>query len=232
MYNVVILAEQAMTAGDAQEVVSLHENIEDTRHYHVLIPCDSAADRAELALGTIAAHESLAAMPVLPEDNGIEAAQRQIDSEAGDAVSRSVEAIRGLGVEASGEFSSMDPVDKLAEVVTAENAAEVIVMTLPHSISPSCSTARLDVTGATPPRGAAAPSARARVARGRGRLRTGHHRDVTSPDPGCHVRPIPDVTFADLVNRVLERLVSRQLQQRRSLTGHRSELLPSRGRSH
>ena len=57
MYNVVILAEQAMTARDAGEVVSLHEDIEDTRHYYVLIPCDNAAERAENSLGMLAAHE-------------------------------------------------------------------------------------------------------------------------------------------------------------------------------
>ncbi len=137
MYNVVILAEQAMTAGDAQEVVSLHEAIEDERHYHVLIPCDNAAQQVDQTLGTLAAHETLGAMPVLPETSPVDAAkeQRSIDSDAEDAVSRSVAAIRALGVGADGEFSSADPIDTLTEVVAEQQAAEVIVMTLPHNVS-------------------------------------------------------------------------------------------------
>jgi hypothetical protein len=135
MYNVVILAEQAMTAGDAQEVVSLHEEIEDARHYHVLIPCDNAAQRVEQALGTLAAHESLAAAPALPEDIDPEGAQREIDRDAANAVTQSVAAIRGQGVEATGEFSSKDPIDTLTEIVAEQQAAEVIVMTRPHVVA-------------------------------------------------------------------------------------------------
>jgi hypothetical protein len=135
MYTIVILAEHGMTTGDAKEVVSLHEGIEDTRHYHVLIPCDDATQRAEHTLGTVAAHESLAMMPVIPDDVDIEQAQRKIDAAANQAVSNSVAAIRALGVEADGECSSDDPIDKLTEVVAQQQADEVIVMTLPHSVS-------------------------------------------------------------------------------------------------
>jgi len=135
MYNVVILAEQAMTSGDAQEVVSLHEDIEDARHYHVLIPCDNAAQRVEHALGTLAASEVLASPPVLTEDIDVDKAQEEIDASAKDAVSASVAAFRALGVEATGEFTSKDPIDSLSEVVADRQAAEVIVMTRPHVVA-------------------------------------------------------------------------------------------------
>jgi len=135
MYNIVILAEQALSPGDAERVVSLHEDIEDTRHYHVLIPCDNAANRVENALGTLAAHESLAAIPVLPEDVDVEQSQRAIDAEADTSVSLSLEALGRLGVEVSGEFSSSEPVDRLTEVVAERQAAEVIVMTRPHVVA-------------------------------------------------------------------------------------------------
>ena len=135
MYNVVILAEQLMSAGDAQEVVALHEEIEDSRHYHVLIPCDNAAQRVENALGTLAAHEGLAASPVMPEDIDVDQAQREIDQDAENAVTQSVAAMRALGAEATGEFSSKDPIDRLSEVVADLGAAEVIVMTRPHVVA-------------------------------------------------------------------------------------------------
>lgn len=135
MYNVVILAEQAMSAGDAQTVVSLHESIDDARHYHVLIPCDSAAERVEHALGAMAASESPARPPVVPAAIDVEGLQDDIDDTAGVAVEASVAAIRALGVEADGEFSMQDPVDALAKITADQQAAEVIVMTRPHIVA-------------------------------------------------------------------------------------------------
>lgn len=135
MYNVVILAEQTLTAGDAAEVVSLHEDIEDARHYHVLIPCDNAARRVEDALGTLAAHEVMVSSPVLPDEVDVDAAQREIEADADNAVAASVAAIQALGREATGEFSSQDPIDSLTTVVADQQAAEVIVMTRPHVVA-------------------------------------------------------------------------------------------------
>jgi hypothetical protein len=135
MYNIVILAEQALTPADAAEVVSLHEEIEDTRHYHVLIPCEDAALRASTAMGTLAASEVLATPPVLSEELDVEAAQQAINEDAGNAVNQSVAQIRALGLEATGEYNTGHPVDALTKVVADKHADEVIVMTLPHSIS-------------------------------------------------------------------------------------------------
>ncbi len=47
MYNVIVLAEQVLSAGDAAELVSLHEAIDEPRHYHLLIPCENAQVRAK-----------------------------------------------------------------------------------------------------------------------------------------------------------------------------------------
>jgi hypothetical protein len=133
MYNIVILAEQALTAADAQEVVSLHEEIEDTRHYHVLIPAEDAALTA--ALGTATGTEGLSTPTIPAQDIDIEGAQQAIDADAASAVAQSVSGIKALGLEATGEFGTGDPVDALTKVVADKHADEVIVMTLPHSIS-------------------------------------------------------------------------------------------------
>jgi hypothetical protein len=135
MYTIVILAEQAMTSGDAREVASLHEDIEDTRHYHVLIPCDNAARRVEQTLGTLASHEILASAPVLPNEIDVEAEQREIDRDAANAVDASLAAFEALGLAATGEFTSRDPIDVLTATVAEHQAAEVIVMTRPHIVA-------------------------------------------------------------------------------------------------
>jgi hypothetical protein len=134
MYNVIVLAEQVMTPGDAAEVVSLHSGIEDEKHYHVLIPCDNAQLRVETALGSLGATDTWAS-PVVDADNvDTREVQRQLNSEAQTAVTASVAALQALGYQASGEFSSDDPLDSLDDVVAAQSAAEVIVMTRPHVV--------------------------------------------------------------------------------------------------
>ena len=59
MYYVIVLAEQALSAGDAAEVTALHDAIEDSRHYHVLIPCENAALQVESAISSFAASEAM-----------------------------------------------------------------------------------------------------------------------------------------------------------------------------
>lgn len=134
MYNVIVLAEQAMSAGDAAEVASLHDGIEDPRHYHVLIPCENAAVNVEGALGALAATEVLASPPVIVGDVDVVDAQKDIDDQAQTSVSVSVAALRALGHEATGEFSPDDPIDLLERIAAARHAEEIIVMTRPHVI--------------------------------------------------------------------------------------------------
>jgi hypothetical protein len=135
MYTVVILAEQAMSDADAAEVVSLHESIEDSRRYVVLIPCEDAAQRVEAALSSLAASDVLASPPDLGSDVDLSETQNALDAEADDAVTASVRAIRAHGVAADGRFSRQDPVDELVRIVASQHGDEVIVMTRPHVIA-------------------------------------------------------------------------------------------------
>jgi hypothetical protein len=134
MYNVIVLAEQVMTPGDAAEVVSLHTGIEDQKHYHVLIPCDNAQVRVETALGSLGASDTWVSPVVDPEGFDTREVQAQLDSDAQTAVTASVAALQALGHQASGQFSSDDPLDTLDAVVAEQRADEVIVMTRPHVV--------------------------------------------------------------------------------------------------
>lgn len=145
MYNVVILAEQAMTAGDAHEVVSLHDAIEEARHYHVIIPGDDAQQRVETALQTLGSDSASRPAAVAAATHDVPAAGQRAANDGAvdpvepvdpvDPVAASVTAIRSLGVEASGEYSAADPIDDLDRVVARQRAAEVIVMTRPHVVA-------------------------------------------------------------------------------------------------
>jgi hypothetical protein len=134
MYNVIVLAEQALTSGDAAGVVSLHTGIEDDVHYHVLIPCGNAQLMVETALGSLGATDTWAAPVVDAGDIDTGEVQSRLDSDARTAVTASVAALQAAGRPASGEFSSDEPLDSLDAVVARQAAAEVIVMTRPHVV--------------------------------------------------------------------------------------------------
>jgi hypothetical protein len=133
MYSVIVLAEQPLSADDAAEIASLHEAIEEPRHYHVLIPCENAAARVEATLGTLATTEVLAA-PMMAADIDVEQTQHDIDEHARHDLGASVAALRALGHRSTGEFSPEDPIDALDRVVQEQSASEVIVMTRPHVV--------------------------------------------------------------------------------------------------
>ncbi|MDQ3307154.1 MAG: hypothetical protein M3499_02155 [Actinomycetota bacterium] len=135
MYDVIVLAEQALTPADAAEVASLHESIEEPLHYHVLIPCENAQLRVETALGALAASEVLAAPPVVSDHLDAKQAQEEIDKHAHNAVTVSTAALEAAGHAASGQFSPDDPIDLLERVSRDRQAAEVIVMTRPHVVA-------------------------------------------------------------------------------------------------
>jgi hypothetical protein len=135
MYTVIVLIEQPMTAADAAEVASLHEGIEDTRHYHLLLPCENAATQVETAISALAASEVLAAPPVATSAEDVEATQRQIDHAAKNDLERSIAEMKVLGHQVTGEYTSQQPIDALDRVVKEHKADEVIVMTRPHVIA-------------------------------------------------------------------------------------------------
>ena len=135
MYTVIILAEQQLSAGDAAEVTSLHDAIEDQRHYHVLIPCENAAVQVETALGSFAATDVTGSPPAPVDVDVDEVAGGLIDSNAESDVRGSVQAIQATGHDADGSYTSGDPIAALETVAREQHADEVIVMTRPHVVA-------------------------------------------------------------------------------------------------
>lgn len=136
MYSVVVLAEQALSRGDAAEVAALHEAIDEPRRYHVLIPCEDAAVQVETTMGTLGASEVMAAPGFgFEPDVDVREMQHDIDEHAGQEVTVSVTALRALGHAADGEFSCSDPIEALDSAVRQQHANEVIVMTRSHVVT-------------------------------------------------------------------------------------------------
>ncbi|MGH3510019.1 MAG: hypothetical protein ACRDPI_07290 [Nocardioidaceae bacterium] len=134
-YDVVLLVEQTLSADDVQRIRSLHQNIDDPVHYHVLMPCEDAAARVETALGSVAASEVLATPTITMDPDDVRHVQQELDEKATEDVGRCVDRLAESGDSATGDVVRADPIVALATKVKATSAQEVIVLTRPHVVA-------------------------------------------------------------------------------------------------
>jgi hypothetical protein len=135
MYNVVLLLERPLSPADAEQVVALHQAIEDEVRYYVLIPVEEASARIESSLGSIAASEVLATSALSFPDIDLEELQAEVVERSRAALDQSVARLRDLDRPAGGEVTSADPVNALAAAVAERHAEEAIVLTRPHLVA-------------------------------------------------------------------------------------------------
>lgn len=134
-YDVVLLVEQTLTAQDAAQVRSLHEEIEGGVLYHVLVPVEDSASRIEAGMGTLATGEVLVAPALLSDPEALEQMRNDLLDVARTAVSASVAAIVAAGGQAVGDIVTIDPIQGLAAKVSEVDAREAIILTRPHVVA-------------------------------------------------------------------------------------------------
>jgi hypothetical protein len=134
-YDVVLLVEAAMSAGDATQVRSLHSDIEDEVIYHVLLPLEDASARIEASLGTLGAGDVMAAPAMVMSDVDLDAVREECRERSAADLAATLKAIEAAGGKATGAVTSAPPVDALVDKVGEVDAREVIVLTRPHLVA-------------------------------------------------------------------------------------------------
>ena len=133
MYDVVLLIEQEMTELDARQVTSLHDGIDDTVAYHVLLPVEEAAARLQSSMGTLLGPDHVPAeSPLSCED--VDLLERDVVRAAEESVAACVRLLERTGNPADGQVTAADPIDALAKLVAERQAAEAIILTAPHAV--------------------------------------------------------------------------------------------------
>jgi hypothetical protein len=136
-YDVVLLAEQALSEVDAREVVALHEelDLDQEVRYHLLIPVEDAAARVEATLGSLAAGEVMLAPTPPLADIDLEKVREDCEAESQDALDTSIAALRAIGAEVVGSVVHEAPVDALAAKVAEVDGREAIILTRGHLVA-------------------------------------------------------------------------------------------------
>jgi hypothetical protein len=134
-YNVVLLVEQALTAADAVQVRSLHDEMDEPVAYHVLMPLEDAASRIESAMGSLSAGEVLASPAMAMSDVDLEAVRRDCRERSDADLQATLAALRATGAKVTGQVVGAPPIDALAEKVTEVDGREAIILTRPHVVA-------------------------------------------------------------------------------------------------
>jgi hypothetical protein len=137
IYTVVLLVEQALSAADAAQVRSLHEQLEEEKEevrYHVVLPVEDAAARIEAAMGAVDG-DTLTA-PRMPLDaDAVETVREESERESSKALTTTLAVLREAGASADGTTTDDDPIDALARAVQEVDGREAIILTRPHVVA-------------------------------------------------------------------------------------------------
>ncbi len=137
-YPVVLLVEQALSAADAAQVRSLHEELVEEGQavsYHVLLPIHDAAARIEAAMGSLAGGELLTSPAVTMSEVDLDSVREECRQASDRDLEHTLSALAEVGAVATGRVISEPPVDALAAEVAAVDGLEAIILTRPHVVA-------------------------------------------------------------------------------------------------
>ncbi|MDN5853668.1 MAG: hypothetical protein L0K86_12660 [Actinomycetia bacterium] len=133
MYNVALLIEHQLTAVDTEQVVALHEALDQQVRYHLLMPVEDAAGQLTTSLGALGGPELV---PVIsPDSSEVEMIQENIDHSAQEELDASIASLQQRHQQTTAQLTRDDPVSALATLIKKIDGQEAIILTEPHVIS-------------------------------------------------------------------------------------------------
>lgn len=130
MYNVALLIERQLIDLDADQILSLHEGVEDDVTYHVLLPVDSSPAALSASMSTF----SGAQMVPLGEPAEYEEVEDVLRRDGQQELDASVALLRDRGQTVDPKLVEYDPIEALVDVVKEKSCDEVIILTEPHLV--------------------------------------------------------------------------------------------------
>lgn len=131
MYDVALLIERQLTALDADQIVALHEGLDEPVTYHILLPVESSTAVLSSSLSALGAGQF---MPPTEPDVLAEV-QREIKTAGQSELEASAVLLRARTKNVTEQLTEDDPIIALAELVQKTSSAEAIILTESHIVS-------------------------------------------------------------------------------------------------
>lgn len=129
MFDVALLIERELNPLDADQVISLHEGLDDTVRYHLLLPVENSAAILAASMTTLGGQ-----IAPMPDVENIDDLQEKIDSAGQDELDASADLLIQRGQQVTTTLTEDDPIDALLKLVKDTKSSEVIILTQPHLV--------------------------------------------------------------------------------------------------
>ncbi|KAA1376102.1 hypothetical protein [Aeromicrobium fastidiosum] len=129
MFDVSLLIERQLNDLDADQVIALHEGLDDTVRYHLLLPVDSSSAMLVSSMGSLGGQ----VVPIT-DPTTIDEVQDSIDSVGQSELDASAALLTERGQQVTATITEGDPVEALVELVKSTASSEVIILTEPHVV--------------------------------------------------------------------------------------------------
>lgn len=129
MFDVALLIERELNPLDADQIIALHEGLDDTVRYHLLLPVENSS--ATLAASMTAFGGQIT--PIADVDN-LDELQNKIVSAGQDELDGSAALLTQRGQQVTATLTEDDPIEALLALVKETASSEVIILTQPHIV--------------------------------------------------------------------------------------------------
>lgn len=130
MYDVALLIERQLTDLDADQVIALHEGLDDTVRYHLLLPVDTSASMLASSMSALGGGQIV----TIADADVIADVQKELSSAGQGELDASAALLTARGQQVTTALTEDDPIDALTELVAATSSAEAIILTEPHVV--------------------------------------------------------------------------------------------------
>ena len=130
MYDVALLIERQLTDLDADQVVALHEGLDDTVRYHLLLPVDSSASILASSMSALGGGQIV----TIADADVIADVQKELSSAGQAELDASARLLAARGQQVTTVLTEDDPIDALAELVATTSSSEASILNEPHAV--------------------------------------------------------------------------------------------------
>ena len=130
MYDVALLIERQLTDLDADQVVALHEGLDDTVRYHLVLPVDTSASMLASSMSALGGGQIV----TIADADVIADVQHELESAGQAELDASAALLAARGQQVTSALTEDDPIDALAELVARTSSSEAIILTEPHVV--------------------------------------------------------------------------------------------------
>lgn len=130
MYDVALLIERQLTDLDADQLLSLHEGLDETVCYHLLLPVDTSSALLASSMSALGGGQIVS----IGDADVIADVQEEMTTSGQAELDASAALLSERGQQVTATLTEDDPVQALCSLVESTSAAEAIILTEPHVV--------------------------------------------------------------------------------------------------